>query len=190
MALITTVGGNDSNSYATVEESDSYLELMYRGEIPASWDELDEPDKENRLIIAALLMNQFSWRGEKACRDQNLSFPRWWRTDDEHDLMADDEDTFINYSDIPDGTGPVTPAEVKYAQTELAYQVVSHILQLDPLAFPEKEIKMFELGGSLGIEFFGNSSNPAMFAKAKLTSLDVVYAYLGKWLERIGGAVV
>lgn len=189
MALITTVGGTDSDSYATVAEADEYLELMYQGEIPAIWDNLDEPDKENRLKIAALLMNQFAWRGEKASRDQRLDFPRWWRTDDEHDLMLDDEDTFINYSDITENA-PVVPQEVKYAQIEMSYQVVSHILQLDPLAFPEKEIKMFELGGSLGIEFFGISSNPSAFSKAKLSSTDIIYAYLGKWLVRIGGAVV
>jgi hypothetical protein len=63
-------------------------------------------------------------------------------------------------------------------------------MQSDPLAFPEKEIKMFELGGSLSIEFFGEASNSSNFNKAKISSLDIVYAYLGKWYQRIGGGVV
>jgi len=188
MALITTVGGNDSDSYVTVQEADAYLGTMY-GDVPASWDNLDEVPKENRLKIAALIMNSYGWRGVQASRDQRLAFPRWWRTDVEHDLQMDYEDTFVNFSDITENV-PVVPTEVKYAQIEVAYQAVSHIMQLDPLAFPEKEIKMFELGGSLGIEFFGNASDEGSMSKARLTSMDIVYAYLGKWLSKVKGAVI
>lgn len=187
MALDTTVGGNVSNSYATVVEADSHLGSLY-GDIPAVWDALEESDKEHRLTIAALLMNQFSFRGVKASRDQNLSFPRWWRTADEYWLQQEDEDTFVNYTDITENA-PTIPTEVKYAQIEIAYQVVNHILQLDPLAFPEQKIKMFELGGSLGIEFFASAPGEG-YSKAKLSSLDIVYAYLGKWLARVTGGVV
>ena len=190
MALDVTIGGSASESYATVQELDDYLTAAYGEENTsvAAFLELEESAKEHRLKLAALTLNTFSWRGAKASRDQRLEFPRWWRTDDDYDYVVEDEDYYINYSDITENA-PITPAEIKYAQIEIAYQVVDHLLTVDPLAFPEKEIKMFELGGSLAIEFFGNTGSSSM-SKASLSSLDIVYVYLGKWYKRISGGAV
>ena len=189
MALDTTIGGSSSDSYATVAELDAYLTAAY-GETTAvtTFVEKEEAEKEHRLRLAALILNTFPWRGAKASRDQRLEFPRWWRTDDEYEYVVEDEDYYIDYSDITTNA-PTIPSEVKYAQMELAYQVVDHLLSLDPLAFPEKEIKSFELGGSLAIEFFGSAGSTAM-SKASLSSLDIIYAYLGKWYKRITGGAV
>jgi hypothetical protein len=190
MALDTTIGGGSSDSYVTVTELDEYLLAAYGEENTNvnSFLELEEPAKEHRLKLAALIMNNFPFRGAKASRDQRLEFPRWWRTDDEYDYVKEDEDYFINYSDIEENA-PVIPAEVKYSQIEVAYQVVDHMLSLEPLAFPESMIKAFELGGSLAIEFFGNQDNPSL-SKASVSSLDIVYAYLGKWYKQITGGAV
>lgn len=190
MALDTTVGGSASESYVTVSEAEDYLKAAYGEDNTsvAAFVDYETEQKEHRLKLAALLLNTFPFRGAKASRDQRLEFPRWWRTDDEYDYVTEDEDYFINYSDIEENA-PSIPSEVKYAQIEIAYQVVDHLLSLDPLAFPEKEIKMFELGGSLAIEFFGNTGNSSL-SKANLSSLDIVYAYLGKWYKRITGGAV
>ena len=190
MALDTTVGGSASESYVTVAEMDDYLKAAY-GEDNTSVStllDLEDSQKEHRLKLAALLLNTFPWRGAKASRDQRLEFPRWWRTDDEYDFVVEDEDYFINYSDITENA-PSIPSEIKYAQIEITYQVVDYLLTLDPLAFPEKEIKSFELGGSLAIEFFGNTGESSL-SKASISSLDIVYAYLGKWYKRITGGAV
>jgi hypothetical protein len=133
-------------------------------------------------------MNTFPYRGVKASRNQRLEFPRWWRTDDEYDFIMDDEDYILDYADIEENA-PTVPAEVVYAQFEITYQVVNYMLTLDPLAFPEKEIKAFELGGSLALEFFG-SGESASLSKASISSLSIVYAYLGKWYKQISGGVV
>jgi len=190
MALDTTVGGSTSDSYVTVAEFDTYLVSVYGEENTnvSTFVDREEVAKEMRLKLAALIMNGFPWRGAKASRDQRLEFPRWWRTEDEYDYVSEDEDYFINYSDIEENA-PSTPAEVGYAQMEIAYQVVDHLLSLDPLAFPESQIKMFELGGSLAIEFFGNVENSSL-SKAKLSSIDIVYAYLNKWYKLITGGAV
>lgn len=190
MALDTTIGGSTSDSYVTVSELDTYLTAAYGEEntTVTAFLELEETAKEHRLRLAALTLNTFPWRGAKACRDQRLEFPRWWRTDDEYGYVVEDEDYYINYSDITENA-PSIPSEIKYAQIEIAYQVVNFLLSLDPLAFPEKEIKMFELGGSLAIEFFGNTGNSSL-SKASISSLDIVYVYLGKWYKRITGGAV
>jgi hypothetical protein len=151
MALDTTIGGSSSNSYVTVPEFNTYLESVY-GDTAATFLDIEDAAKEVRLTLGALILNTFPYRGVKASRNQRLEFPRWWRTDDEYDFIMDDEDYILDYSDIEE-SAPTIPAEVGYAQFEISYQVVNHILSLDPLAFPEKEIKSFELGGSLALEF-------------------------------------
>jgi len=189
MALDVSIGGSSSESYATVTELDAYLPAMY-GATHAGvvvFVALATAAKEQRLKLAALMMNTMPWRGAKASRDQRLEFPRWWRTDDEYDYVSEDEDYFINYSDITENA-PTTPTEIKNAQCEIAYQVVDHILSLDPLSFPEQTIKSFELGGSLAIEFFGSVDSPNL-SKNNLSSLDIIYAHVGKWYKRITGGV-
>jgi hypothetical protein len=187
MSLDTTVGGGSSDSYVTVAELDTYLESVY-GDTASTFLDKEEAAKEHRLRLAALLLNTFPFRGVKASRDQRLEFPRWWRTNDEYYYILDDEDYIIDYSEIEDDA-PTIPAEVGYSQMEIGYQVVDHMLSLDPLAFPEKEIRSFELGGSLALEFFGKTGTTSM-SKASVSSLDIIYAYLGRWYKRITGGAV
>jgi len=187
MALVTTIGGSDSDSYVTVEELRVYMEAVY-GDTVSTFLDKEDAAMELRLQLAALVMNNFPYRGVKASRNQRLEFPRWWRTDDEYDFILDDEDYILDYSDIEENA-PVIPAEVAYSQMEIAYQVVDHMLGLEPLAFPEREIRSFGLGGSLELEFFGKDSSASM-SKASISSLDIIYAYLGKWYKRITGGVV
>lgn len=189
MALVTEVGGASSDSYATIAEMDAYLAAMYDEQtVLTEWEDLSETQKEHRAKLAALLMNTIAWRGAKACRNQRLEFPRWWRWDDGYPL---DEDTYLDYSDITEYTAPTISQEVKDAQCELAIQVVhSGITKATILDSPEKEIRAFGLGGSLEIEFFGTGQYASTWSKAKISSLDVIELYLGKWLARISGGVV
>ena len=138
MALVVTEGGELSDSYITVADADSYFALKYedsQATVFGEWEDLDIDPKEHRLKLGALLLNTFAWRGEKACRNQRLAFPRWWRWDEGHPL---DEDTYLDYSDITGYTPPTTPQEVVDAQCEVTIQVVhTGILAADFLAFPE-----------------------------------------------------
>ena len=133
-------------------------------------------------------MNTMPWRGAKASRNQRLEFPRWWRWDDEYPV---DEDEYLDYDDITQNA-PAVPQEVMDSQCEIMWQIVHNgILTKDDLAYAEREIKSFGLGGSLEIEFFGgNTRDNVAFSKARITSLDIVYAYLGRWIRRISGGVV
>lgn len=157
-------------------------------DVLSEWEDLSDAQKEYRLKLSASILNTLPWRGAKACRDQNLAFPRWWRWDDGYPF---DEDTYLLYSDIIDYTPPTTPQEVLDAQCEITIQVVhSGILKAEMMAFPEKEVKSFELGGSLGIEFFGNAQYGSLWSKAKLSSLDIIEVLLEKWIARVSGEVV
>jgi len=191
MALVTTEGGESSDSYVIVDDADTYIAAKYEESqetLATAWEDLTEADKEHRLKLGALLINTFALRGAKACRNQRLAFPRWWRWDDGYPL---DEDTYLDYSDITNYTPPTTPQEVKDAQCEVTIQVVHvGILSTDPLAFPEKEVRAFGLGGSLEIEYFGSGQYASIWSKARVSSLDVIELLLEKWLMRISGGVV
>lgn len=191
MALIVTEGGDSSNSYVSVAIADAYLSEIYeesKATVFAEWDDLETAGKEHRLKLGALLLSTFPLRGAKACRNQRLAFPRWWRWDDGYPL---DEDTYLDYSDITDYVPPTTPQEIMDAQCEVTIQVVhSGILKAEFFAFPEKEIRSFGLGGSLEIEFFGTGQYAPMWGKAKVAALDVVELLLDKWIARITGTIV
>lgn len=189
MPLITTVGGASSNSYIAVSEADTYLDnLQYT---LTEWDALEDEEKEFRLSTAALLINTLPLRGAKACRDQRLEFPRWWRTDDGYPTY---EDSYIEYSEIAAAgyTSPVVPQEIKDAQIQLSYHLVHYgIMAMDSMAYPEREIKSFGLGGSLTIEFTEQvAKSYAMYSKGRLSSLDPAFLLLHKWLIRVSGGVV
>lgn len=193
MALNTTIGSVDTESYITVSEADSYLEVIGA----TAWEDLEEEEKEPRLKISALLLNTLPLRGAKACRDQRLEFPRWWRTDQGYPLTESD---YVLYSDIVAAgyTPPIVPQEVKDAQAHLTWVVVhggpngNGIFTDDPASYPDREVKSFGVGGSLAVEFETGASlrNYAMFSQARIAALDVCYALLFKWIRKISGGVV
>ena len=189
MALITTIGAADSDSYVDIDETSEYLEGMYT---LGDWETLEDIAIEARLKAAALLMNTLPLRGARACLNQRLEFPRWWRSDVGFPYM---EDQYLDYADIA-GVGlspPTIPTEIVQAQMELAFHVVHNgIMKIEPMAFPEREIKSFGLGGSLQIEFNDTTmlKSYAKFSKARMTSLDTAYTLLAKWIRTVSGGVV
>jgi hypothetical protein len=76
MDLITTIGGNTSNSMITVEEADAYIaDSPYP---QTAWDGLTDDEKILRLVLAAKFMvNRFSWIGVTLYENQAMPFPRY-----------------------------------------------------------------------------------------------------------------
>lgn len=190
MALVTEDGSASADSYGTAAESVTYITAKYPSD--TEWAALETAEQEFRLEVAALLMNTLPLRGAKACREQALEFPRWWRTDDGYPITEDD---YLVYADIASAnyTPPTTPTHVKNAQIELAYHYVHNgVLQMEPLSNPEREISSFSLAGSLTIEFSESRSGlaGARFSKPHLSSLDIMWAYMNKWIRQVSGGVV
>lgn len=109
MALVTTIGASSANSYITVAEADTILDDAAIWDM-AAWDALEDTAKEYRLLLAAALMNQFSWAAYPIYTNQALAFPRWWT--DEDDIEIPDAITqaqaFIAYDVIHRGTVGIT----------------------------------------------------------------------------------
>jgi len=196
--LITTPSLKNSDSYATIEEADTHIELSYRQELYDVWYTLTDEAKEHRLRMGALSMNLLRYRGKKACRDQALAFPRWWTTDYNSPRYPDQ---YITVEDIPIdtsssnyyGSPPSVPDEVKKAQIEMAFQVFhSHLLTAtsDPMEYSDHEVRSFTLGGGMTIDYFSTANvNSNLFAKDRLQSMFIIDAYLSKWIKRSVGGV-
>ena len=103
MALNTTIAGLESNSYVTVEFADTYIQANLEA---STWLELTSSQKEQLLIKAALMLEDYKYSGDRTVLGQSLAFPR------------------VNLYKYEDTTQPVAfniiPYQIKHAQCELA----------------------------------------------------------------------
>jgi hypothetical protein len=73
MALDSTVGGTNSNSYVTRSEGDAYFaDRLYKD----AWDDADSNEKERALIMATQRIDQEDFDGYRASETQALKWPR------------------------------------------------------------------------------------------------------------------
>lgn len=191
MALTVTPGSETADSYATLVECADYFSGMALYNPEMGWQDLADAQKEQRLKLAAMLMESLSYRGMKACRDQALAFPRWWPTDEG---CPEEDDPYLTTTEITDAgyDVPAIPNEVKYVQCELAYQVVYKMIsEAAPGDAGERFINRITVGSALAVEFGGGADlNSPAFSRYKMTAMSVVSLYLTKWVRRFTGGVV
>ncbi len=104
MTLDATIGTPTANSYATVADADAYLAV--RGNTSA-WTALDPTQKEAKLQWAALWLDTLSFSGTRGTYTQALQWPRVG--------VVDRDGYYISG----------LPAELKKAQSELAFRLIS-----------------------------------------------------------------
>jgi hypothetical protein len=128
VTIDATVGGEDSNSYVTLAESETYFE--YRP-FSTDWLALTDDEKSQYLIYATLLIdNMLLPYGTIASDTQKLNFPR----EDLYDCNGRELDSDI----IPD--------EIKYSQMEQAiYLYTSGDITSEP-SILSKGIKSAKVG--------------------------------------------
>lgn len=85
VSLIATKGAADSNSYATVEEADAYLDTCYGAD---EWAALGEDDKARLLILATRYIDRLTTAFSSVDPTQALNFPL--ETSDDKDLGGRD----------------------------------------------------------------------------------------------------
>lgn len=83
MALDTTVGGPNANSYATLAEVNAYMPTHYvLVPLQVKWNSLVDAQKESLMIRAAQLLDRHvKWQGDIASDAQALSWPRAFALD-------------------------------------------------------------------------------------------------------------
>jgi hypothetical protein len=108
MALITTPGASDANSYVSVAEASEYFSLSYNR---TAWANASNRDKEKSLAEATRLLDLFvKWNGYIASISQRLRWPR---------INVIDADGRV----VDSGT---IPQAIKNATCELAYSILSN----------------------------------------------------------------
>lgn len=107
MALYTHAGGKESNSYVTVVFADSYLEEIY-GDSLGTWADLEDAQKEHRLIVGAQMLGYLPIRGIRSFEGQALDFPRYipnadWNDDKKVPLVVKQSQVLITYGFVHRG---------------------------------------------------------------------------------------
>lgn len=107
LSIDATVGGANSNSYATIAEIDDFVLSNPHDD---TWTEVSAADKIAYAIMACRVMNeQMDWYGWVAAETQALDFPRGGLYDKDGYTIADS----------------VIPTDIKNGQAELARLLVS-----------------------------------------------------------------
>ena len=115
LTLTATIGGEDSNSYVTVEEADA--ELAYRFDSKAWFDvNTTDDDKIIALFMACRKIDSKQFIGVRYDEAQALQFPRY---------MADTVRLITDSIFMRDSNIPVMPRDVKLAQILEANEILS-----------------------------------------------------------------
>lgn len=107
MALITTPGAVNANSYVSLAEAVVYFSLSYNR---TAWSNAGSSDKEKSLSEATRLLDTFvTWNWSIASTTQSLRWPRRGATDQDGRAILDTQ----------------VPANIKDIVCELAYSILS-----------------------------------------------------------------
>jgi len=170
MALMTKVGGAESNSFITLAEMTTLLASL--PDETDSWEDLEEEAQEYRLKLGAQAIGFLPLAGSRAYCSQALSFPR-----------------------TSQGNVKVIPDEVKEAQAFLTYSVIHRGLAGRPSSVVEAEsgarVSQVSLGGLLSVSFAGTAISAGnILDKLIRSSQFPLFLGMKKFLSQIRGGSV
>jgi hypothetical protein len=119
--MITLIVG--TNSYCSLDEANSYHETRFGNVL---WEDQDDEEKVKALVGACNLLETINWFGDKSVYNQNLEWPRinsYQRTFYKSQPLLQD----VNHPFAPVEVSE-TPKDIKYAQAELAFQLLKGYL--------------------------------------------------------------
>ena len=72
-ALDTTIGGNASNTFISLEDAEIYLDSRLNS---SAWTNANPDDKKRSLLMAAQRLDRENWLGNRVSSTQRLAWPR------------------------------------------------------------------------------------------------------------------
>ncbi len=153
MELVTTPAAANANSYASVEEADSYHE----GHLYASgWESASDTIKTAALVMAARLMDRWprAWTGNASTETQAMGWPRL---------------DMLTRNGFPIASGEI-PIDLKNAQAEFARQLISEDRTEDAAVILQGITRL--KAGPVELEF--KASNYDRVALSRRESLEAV----------------
>lgn len=76
MAFVSTLGAPNANSYLSVAEATALLQDLSPSFGVQQWLALNDTQKQQTLITAAMAINPLQWKGRPASPEQSLAWPR------------------------------------------------------------------------------------------------------------------
>jgi len=171
MALRVHVGGAESDSFATVAEADTALELLGNTGV---WETLSVEAKELRLKLGAQIMGHLPLRGRTVFRNQRLCFPRTCQSYSQRFLI---------------------PGDVKTAQAFIAYSVIHRALLSQPAVadgLPGQfgRPSQISLAGLVSVSFSGSAAGGSLLDLLVRATPFPVYQLLKPYLSQIRGGSI
>lgn len=166
-AFDATIGGAVANSYATVEQLDTYFGGRYPADL---WDSLPTADKQKIATTATRRIDQETFYGGKAKSSQSLQFPR------------------INASDREGNTyqSNIIPQNLINAQAELIY----FLLQAEDRNLSELDLHDAQSLDGLSVGPLNYSFKGKIKANQLPDSVKSELKALGCWMPGINPTVI
>lgn len=100
------------------------------------------------------------------------------------DVTFDTWESLEDYAGLIGAPLPTNPEELKYAQAEIAFQVIhSHLLTVDAFSDGLMAVQSIDLAGALQVNMrFQGSQARVLFDRREFDSLSIVRLYLGRYL--------
>lgn len=140
-------GKPDAESFVTAADLVEYA-TNYGMTIPA-----DEPSQEALLRRAAVAMDDYNWKGERASVDQALSWPR-------------------RYVDIDGDVKPsdLVPARIKHGQMALAAEI--HADDVDPVEKRQGPVTKKRVEGAVEVQYSAPTAQQQSAVVSKYSSIN------------------
>ena len=159
-----TLSGENSNSYATLADANSYFETSPDD---STWSNKSDDQKNRALISATRWIDSLNFYGDRCDTSQGLKWPR-------NNFQVDDVELSCS----------LIPHKIKYAQYELARALANDTDAMTGNSGTEGVAKEVELG-ELKVKY-----NEASLATGNVNNVFDVYPWLQSYLGAycLGGA--
>jgi hypothetical protein len=204
MSLITRIGASNANSYVKLGQAETILGTLFSD--LSEWAALTTGQKEQRLILAAEIMEYMPLRGKRVYKDQVMAFPRRLLRPVSnsglshlHGLRNVDSSRLV-YS-YPDDQWQdevdcrKIPEEVKEVQCQIAFAVAHPMLKTDDgfMVGPNQgvtTVTSVSIGGnSVGVAVSDPKLGNIFDAVWRSTQASI-FIRLRRWLSQFRGGVV
>jgi hypothetical protein len=187
MAIDTTVGGENANSFCTVDWAKEFLtaQPFDTSDLVAVDDEEDAAISDEEiaagLVYAALQMNDLPWRGQRAFIYQRLCWPRVGIG-----LMTQMEGTTLDAQ--YDAQSTTIPDDIKAVQTLVWWFVIRKgFLHQQTISVEDgPDVKSVNLAGLVSATFEDGQTPVGSLLNRIIMSPDFpIYLWLGNYVSRM-----
>lgn len=190
MEVITTIGAANTNSYASLEEHNSYLEARDGFDL-TKWNALTDAQKSLRIVFGAKIIDSLRYRGTPATLAQAMQFPRLVPSDrlftpdmNGSGIPFRDWESLVEFAELYSADLPSIPQDIKYAQIEATFQVVhTHMFNIEAMESGESSI------ASLSIDVINMTfskepkSSYSLFSKSDFGAASTIKLLLQKYMS-------